>query len=68
MQIAQTEVKAEVMKYFLMTENDLDGWDRGFIDWPSFEAFKNGLAKYLMPVPLRRLYLVLRQEMNQSPS
>lgn len=68
MQIAQAKVNAEVMKYFLMMENDLDEWDRGFIDWPSFEAFKNGLAKHLMPMPLRRLYLVLRQETNQSPS
>lgn len=32
MQIAQAKVNAEVMKHFLMMENDLDEWDTGFID------------------------------------
>lgn len=58
------------MKYFLMTKimKDSGRQDRSFTDSPSLEASKNGLAKYLIRMTLRRLYPVLRQEMNQSPS
>lgn len=67
---AETKVKVVITKYFLMIkiEKDLGRRERGFIDSPSLEAFKNGLAKYLIRMTLRRLHPVLRQKTNQSPS